>query len=103
MRKFIKGKRYDTDTARQVASWNSGHNFSDFRYCTERLYRTARGNWFVHGEGNGASPWSGTYGSMQGPGEGIMPLSEAEAIEWLEERGLTDEIEQYFEGQVQDA
>ena len=73
MRKIIDGKRYDTDTATHVANYNNGHNPGDFQWTNEDLYRTAKGNWFVHGSGGamtcyvrqtGSNEWSGgrTFG-----------------------------------------
>lgn len=103
MRKVVRGKRYDTATGIRVASWDNGYYRTDFHYCSEDLYRTARGNWFVHGEGNALSRWAEAYGSSRGPGEDIMPLSQAAAVEWLEERGLSDEIDEHFGDRVEDA
>lgn len=101
MKRIIDSKRYDTDKADQIATYDHGYT-NDFTWYSEELYRTAKGAWFLAGEGNAASPWSEcSPDGGRGPGRGIRPLSEDAAREWLEEHGETAEIERYFE--VEDA
>ena len=50
MKKIIKGKVYDTDTARELASWANGGNWRDFSHLEETLYRKKTGEYFLHGE-----------------------------------------------------
>ena len=38
MKKIINGKRYDTDTAKELGSWSYSH-YGDFAYVCETLYR----------------------------------------------------------------
>ena len=39
----------------------------------------------------------------RGGGEDITPLTEREALNWMEERGLAEEIEQHFPETIEDA
>ena len=39
MKKIINGKKYDTDTASCVGSWDNGYGYSEFGYFSEALYR----------------------------------------------------------------
>ena len=103
MKRIVYGKRYDTETATEVASTSWG-NRGDFEHFEESLYRTPRGNWFAAGWGGPRSryaeqveqnTWSG--------GQGLRPLTEPEAKEWLEEHGKTEELEQHFGTEVEDA
>jgi hypothetical protein len=103
MRAVIEGKRYDTETATEVASVENGHNVSDFHYFTEALYRTARGNWFLAGWGNARSPYATRCGNMSGLGEHLITLAPSEAQEWLEEHGKVDAVEAYFGELIEDA
>ena len=105
MKRIINGRRFDTDTATEVASASGGgYNFSDFRYYEETLYRTPRGNWFLHGRGGASTRWSvAAPDGSRGGGENIHALSDAEALQWLEDAEETEAIEQWFADQVQDA
>lgn len=104
MKKIIEGKRYDTETAERLAVWRNHHYPSDFQWCQETLYRTAKGSLFLHGEGGAMSPYSEPVGNNgRGGGETIRTMTEAEALEWLEERGLADEIERHFPDEIEDA
>ena len=90
MKQVVNGKRYDTETAVQLESWDNGAYGGDFNRCEEALYRTKNGAYFVHGEGGAMSRWSQSYegGRSRGGGDGIEPVTPAEALEWLESHGL---------------
>lgn len=103
MKAVIDGKRYDTNTAQEIASWSSDYYGSDFRAERESLYRTIRGNWFLAGEGGPMTKYSESHGDMTGSGSGIIPLSSKEALQWLEDKGEIDAIETYFSMSVEDA
>lgn len=103
MKRIVDGKRYDTETAREVGSASYG-NRGDFEHFDESLYRTRSGNWFVAGWGGPRShyaeqvdqrSWSG--------GSGLRPLSTPEAREWLERHGHTDALEEEFGAEIEDA
>ncbi|AWM86786.1 hypothetical protein [Microvirga sp. 17 mud 1-3] len=102
MRKIIEGKRYDTETATRIANYNNGHSPGDFKWIEEDLYRTAKGNWFIHGAGGAMT----SYSQQDGPnswsgGQDIRVLTPTEAQEWLEVHGETTAVEEFFE--VEDA
>ena len=103
MRAVIEGRRYNTETATEVASIESGHNPSELDYFTEALYHTARGNWFLAGWGNTRSPYSTGAASTRACGERVTVLGPAEAQEWLEEHGKVDALEAYFGELIEDA
>ena len=103
MKRIINGKRYNTETATTVAtaSWGSA---GDFRAFQESLYLTQRGNWFLAGEGGPLTKWArpaeggGTCG-----GAGIIPMTENDALDWLEFNREEGAIEEYFHDQIEDA
>ena len=94
MKKIINGRRYDTDSAKKLASWDNGLPINDFSYTEESLFQKRTGEFFIHGESGAAgkyrqsidiNTWSG--------GENIVPLSETEAREWCERKLTADEYE----------
>ena len=102
MKKIINGKRYDTDTAKKLASdWYS--NRTDFYYWEETLYRKNTGEYFLHGEGGPASKYAQSVGqnSWSG-GEKIIPLSVENARKWAEDHLDGDEYEKIF-GVIEEA
>lgn len=102
MKKIIKGKRYDTESAKAVGVWSYG-SWSNFNHVEETLYRKNTGEFFLHGEGGAnttyaervdANTWCG--------GEQIMPLTFSEAQEWAEKHLDADEYENIFGEVVED-
>lgn len=84
MKKVINKKLYNTETAERVGSWYNGHYTNDFAYCSEDLYRTKSGNFFLHGEGGPMSIYAQSSGNSTGWGERIVPLTYDEAQAWAE-------------------
>ena len=82
MKRIIKNKLYDTDTAKKLGDWDNGHYTNDFAYCSETLYQKKTGEFFLHGEGHALSKYAGHSGNSSGWGESIIPLSYDEAQEW---------------------
>ncbi len=103
MRAIIDRKRYDTEMATEVARIESGHNLSDTEYFTEGLYVTLKYSWFLAGWGNARSPYATVAGSARSSGERVTVLTPGEAVEWLEEHGKVDAIEDYFGALIEDA
>lgn len=98
MCKIINGKVFDTTTAEYMCGISCKAYGGDFGWHDTDLYRSARGQWFLAGHGNGSSIW-GREGAGGGyiPGEGIRLLSDDEAREILEAEHMDDLIEEYFE------
>ena len=102
MKKYINGKKYDTETAQAVGSWSNHLGHRDFSHCEETLYRKKTGEFFLHGEGGALSRYAEPgNGNMRGPGECIRPLTFDEAREWAEEKLTAEEYEQIF-GEIED-
>lgn len=86
MKKIINGALYSTETAKRLATWANAYSRSDFNYCTEDLYQTKSGKYFLHGEGGAMSKYSRSVGNNSWTGgEHIEPLTPAAAREWAEE------------------
>ena len=92
MRKIIDGKSYNTETATELAHYESGESRRDFRYIWEALYRTRKGAYFVAGEGGPMTCYARSCSdNTTCGGEGIRVLTEAEAKEWMERHGSADQ------------
>lgn len=96
MRKIIHNRKYDTDTATLVGHWDADMSVTDFGWYAEDLYRKRTGEYFIHGEGNAASPYRQRCYDMWGAGEQIVPIAYDEAREWAENHLNTDEYEAEF-------
>ena len=85
MKKVIDGKLYNTETAELLHEWDNGCYGNDFNECSESLYRTKKGVFFIAGSGGAMSKYAESCGqnSVCG-GEGIEPLTSAAAREWAE-------------------
>lgn len=85
MKRIIKGKVYNTDTAKQVGHYESEYGCTDFNYYEQILYRKKTGEYFLYGHGNAASPYAQSTGENSWTGgESIRPLTFEEAREWAE-------------------
>lgn len=104
MKKIINGKRYDTETAKQIAYWENGSSYSDGHWMEEELYRTKNGNWFLHGKGGAMSPYSRPVDSnARTSGADLIPLDADAAKAWLESHDCITELEEHFSDAIEDA
>lgn len=86
MKKIIKGKLYDTETAKQIATYHASCWLSDFRYYEEELFKKRTGEYFLYGSGNAASKYRKSCGMNEWcEGDEIVPLTYSEAAKWAEE------------------
>jgi len=103
VKKIINGKRYDTETAKEVAGYRNGLGGNDFRNISENLYKTKKGSWFLAGEGGPMTKYSRPCGNMTAGGSDIIPLSDEEALNWLDLYDKVEAIEKYFKDSIEDA
>lgn len=96
MKKIIRGKKYDTETAELVGEYQYSYP-RDFRYCREELYRKRTGEFFIHGEGGPLSKYSESVGQNEwSGGEEIIPIDLIDAKNWVEENCDADKYEELF-------
>ena len=101
MKRIIRGKKYDTDTAELVA--DDQHSYpGQFEYCLEELYRKRTGEYFIYGTGGPMSKYSESVGQNEcSGGEAIVPLDLVDAKEWVDKHCDPDKYEELF-GVVED-
>lgn len=96
MKKVINGRRYDTDSAKEIG-YDSFLNRTDFNYWVETLYQKSTGEFFLYGEGGPMSRYAKAIGVNEwSSGERIMPLSVEKARTWVEEHLTAGEYEKIF-------
>jgi len=96
MKKIIKNKRYDTETADFKGSWSNGLSDQDLEHCTEELYRKRTGEFFLYGRGGALTIYASRSGAYSGDGENIFPLTYEQARQWAEKKLSVDEYEDIF-------
>lgn len=90
MKKIIRGRKYDTETARKVGCKTEQAQYGDVDYA---LYRKRTGEYFVHAEFS--------YMLDDGNPDYIKPLSADEANEWAQEHLNADVYDAEF-GEIVD-
>ena len=98
MRRVIRGKMYNTDSAKKVGEDYNNVPTNDFTFWEEDLYRKRTGEFFLHCFGGPLSK-HGEHSSdgSAGWGERIVPLSIERAKEWAENHLSGEEYEKIFE------
>lgn len=92
MNKIIKGKRYDTYSARSLGEWDNGCPPEYRDHYKETLYVTKSGNYFIHRENN----YGSQYATSPDGGEDIIPLTFYEAKELAEKHLANYEFKEIF-------
>lgn len=96
MRKIIKNKKYDTDTARKVATRTEYMGYVD-KYIRETLYQKKTGEYFLHGQG-GADTKYGKYkgDTLWEAGQKITPFTPDQARDWADFHLNAEEYNKIF-------
>ena len=105
MKAIINGKRYDTSKAILVGEASStGYSRSDFSFWEAALYRTPKsGAFFLAGEGGAMTQFAHHVANGRTFGDGIFPMTKADALEWAERYLTQDKIEEHFADTIEDA
>jgi len=97
MKKIIKGRKYDTDTAKVLGSWENMLDVMDFNHFSETLYLKRNGEFFIYGKGNGASKYATSVGNNSwSGGSAIIPMTYEAAREWAEAHLDAEDYEAAF-------
>lgn len=104
--KIINGKKYNTETAREIGSYSNSQDRRDFSQFGETLYCTPNGNYFLVGQGGPMSKYSRETGqnSWSGSDDNFQPLTRQEALSWCEDHDIDSAvIESEFADLLKDA
>lgn len=98
MKKIIEGKMYNTETATYIGRYRTDTmSRRDFRYLEEELYQKRTKEFFLCGEGGAMTKYAKyVEGCGYTDGEKIIPLSEDEARDWVEEHMDVDDYIELF-------
>lgn len=96
MKKIIDGRKYDTNTATELAEWKAGWP-REMTRIRETLYRKRTGEYFLLGEGGPDSRYAvQTDLTTFSEGWRIMPYTYDQARAWAEDRLDAGEYESIF-------
>ena len=96
MKKVIKNKLYNTESAREVGYYQYS-NPSDCHWYGETLYRKRTGEYFLHGEGGAMSQYGRKVGQNEWTGgESIIPIAYERARDWAEKHLDADDYQEEF-------
>ena len=85
MKKVIKGRVYNTETA-ELVSYSENDITNNLFYVREELYKKRNGEYFLYAEGGAATKYAEYLGNNQWvPGTVILPLSYGEAMRIIRE------------------
>ena len=100
MKRIISGKTYNTETATAIVEISNNYPSNDFNYCTECLYLTKKGQYFISGHGGPMTRYSVSYGNSTSGGEGLRLLSKEAALLFLQDNDCFYEIDNHFPDKV---
>ena len=101
MKKVIKGKQYDTETATALGCFHKGAK-GDLNYIREELFKKKTGEYFLYCKGGASTKYSVLVQNNTWSGsEKIIPLEFSDAQAWAEQNLKDDEYEAIF-GEVQE-
>ena len=83
MKKIIKHKVYNTETAKAVAFYHNGFKWGYSYHVSETLYRKRTGEFFLHGYGGEMTEYGKHKFGFWWGGENISPLTEEDAKVWV--------------------
>ncbi len=95
MKKIIKGRKYDTETAKEICDAEGG-NYGSFNYWCDTLYQKRTGEFFIHFTGGPLTQYAEHRGNESYGSSGIKPLSFEEARKFVEENGDVETYEALF-------
>lgn len=102
MKRYIKNKVYDTDTARFIGRIGYS-NPGDLNYWSDNLYQKKTGEFFMFCEGGAMSKYSKQTGDNEWSGDWtIKPVNYDEAEKWAQINLDADTYEKYFVAQTDD-
>lgn len=95
MKKIINGKKYDTETAKEIGEWFNGE--TGLTMIVETLYQKRTGEFFLLGNGGPRTQYARYEGNNTWTGDVvILPLTYDKARDWAERYLEVDVYESVF-------
>ena len=93
MKRIIDGKVYDTSTAEEIC-YDGYSDSRDFSHYCETLYRTKKGQYFIHGYGGPMSQYAESIGNNTTSGsDRLWLVDEARARDFCEKHDVEKALE----------
>lgn len=93
MKRVIDRTLYDTERAEQIAQYAPNTDRSDFHYHIETLYKTQKGEYFLHCEGGASTEYAKPVsGGGRTGGEELNFIDEEAALDWCEEHSIAGQV-----------
>ena len=104
-KRVLSGFKYDSEKGIVIGSYYTpGLDKSDMRYWEATLYRTKNaGRKFLCGAGGAMTRFAEFRGDLGGWGEKVIPMDDAEALEWSSHFLPVEVTGQEFADIIQDA
>jgi hypothetical protein len=103
MRGIKNGKIYDTEQSEQIARYSNGGSTQDFSHVRETLYKTNNGRYFIAGKGGPKTRYAKSQPNGVSGGSEIRPVDLEKALDWAEDRGVTQQVINEFEEELEEA
>lgn len=97
MKKVIKNKLYNTQSATQLADWDNGYSKMDPLYVKENLFIKKTGEYFIYAYGGAATQYAERSGNNEfTDGEILLPITFEEAESWAKEKLSAEVYDKIF-------
>ena len=101
MKQIIRGKKYNTETAKFICEYENTWNRTDFTWYKKELYLKNTGEFFFYIEGGPASPYARMVPGGSCGNSFIKPAYVEDAKEFIEKNGSVELYEELF-GEVEE-
>ena len=102
MKQIINNKKYDTETADLLITWDNNRYSTAYDFCEEKLYRKKNGEFFLHIiAGHNSKHSEKVYSSCCREVKKIIKFTDNQAKDWLAIKRYAETYEKIF-GEVEE-
>lgn len=102
MKKYIRGRKFDTTTATQIWTKTNGFSVNALNYTEESLYLKKSGVYFLYQKSGPLGKFAVKKGIKNVGQETITPLTYKQAVDWAIKRLPSDLFNKYFDRLTED-
>lgn len=96
MKKYIKGKVYDTNTAKKLGYVKNMDDRENDYYQIEVLYQKKTGEFFIWGSSGGCGDYAEMNAGVTTQGTKVVPITDEHAEKWVLENLSGEEYDDIF-------